>query len=179
MRLGLGRRLAVSLGATALLGSVAIGGAPVILAQDATPTPAGQPMHIHAGSCDTLGEVVQPLTDVTEPQGTSAGQSTGIPVGTSFTTVPLALDAILAGDHAINVHESAENIGNYIACGDLGGVINSQGALVVGLRELNDSGYSGIAFLVPNAADPAQTDVSVFLAQGLSEDGASIATPVG
>ena len=33
----------------------------------------------------------------------------------------MSLDDLLAGDYAINVHESAENIGEYIACGDIGG----------------------------------------------------------
>lgn len=172
-----GTRLAASIAATALLGAVAISGGPGLLAQDATPaaetaTAVGMPIHIHSGSCgDNLGEVIQPLTEVTMPTGASVGQATAIAAATSFTTVPLALDAILAAPHAINIHESQENITTYIACGDLGGVLNAQGALVIGLSELNGSGFSGVAFLIPNAADPTQTDVSVFLAQGLSGGG--------
>ncbi|MGH2559928.1 MAG: hypothetical protein ACRDJH_12750 [Thermomicrobiales bacterium] len=174
--MNLGKRLAVLIGIAALFGVVAYGGGPRLLAQEASPAAevAGHPIHIHSGSCgDNLGEVVVPLTDVTDPAGDVVGQATGIVAATSFTTVPLALDAILAEPHAINAHESATNIGNYIACGDLGGVLNDQGALVVGLGEQNDSGFSGIAFLVPNAADPTQTDISVFLAEGLFGTGIS------
>jgi hypothetical protein len=75
----------------------------------------------------------------------------------------MTLDAIVGADHAINVHLSAERIDTYIACGELAGDINTTGALVVGLREESDSGYTGIAFLSPGA-DGASTDVSVFIA---------------
>jgi len=75
----------------------------------------------------------------------------------------MTLDAILGADHAINVHLSAQRIDTYIACGELGGVIDATGALVVGLREESDSGYTGIAFLSPGA-DGASTDISVFIA---------------
>lgn len=42
---------------------------------------------------------------------------------TSFTLVDASLDNVVDGDHAINVHESEENIGDYTACGDIGGTI--------------------------------------------------------
>jgi hypothetical protein len=35
--------------------------------------------------------------------------------------------------------------------------------VIIGLRELNDSGFTGIAYLAPGA-DGASTDVSVFVA---------------
>jgi hypothetical protein len=170
----LGKRFAVLIAVTVLVGAVALSGGSRLQAQEASPAAevAGHPIHIHSGNCaDGVGDVIQPLTDVAGPAGTTVGQESAIVAETSFTTVPMALDAILAEDHAINVHESQENIGNYIACGDLGGVLNDLGALVVGLAEQNDSGFSGIAFLVPNAADPGQTDISVFVAEGLSEAG--------
>ena len=82
----------------------------------------------------------------------------------------MTLDAILAADHAINVHLSNEQIGTYIACGELGGVIDANGALIVGLREESSSGYTGIAFLSPGA-DGVSTDVSVFIAPVLGAAG--------
>jgi hypothetical protein len=85
--------------------------------------------------------------------------------------VPLPLDAILAAEHAVNVHESAENIQNYIACGDIAGAVDANGTLAIGLREVNGSGFTGIAVLSPNPNDPATTDVSVFIASNLSEGG--------
>ena len=131
----------------------------------AAPAVAGRPAHIHSGDCVDLGDVVAPLTDLTEPAGQAEGQAKrAMAAESSFTNVPLTLDAILADDHAINVHLSADQIGTYIACGEIGGVRDANGALTIGLRELNNSGFTGIAFLAP-AADGASTDVSVFISQ--------------
>ena len=48
------------------------------------------------------------------------GATTALPVETSQTLVDATLDDLLAQPYAINVHESQDNIQNYIACGDLG-----------------------------------------------------------
>lgn len=164
------RSLTLSGGALTMLGLVTIG-APVIGAQDATPQPsaaqgvaAPRPAHIHSGNCDELGDVVAPLVDLTGAQGEGQGQARRASAAeSSFTNVPLPLDAILGADHAINVHLSAEEIDTYVACGEIGGTLTPEGALIVGLRELNDSGFTGVAFLNP-AADGVSTDVSVFIA---------------
>jgi hypothetical protein len=63
------------------------------------------------------------------------------------------------GQHAINVHQSAETIDIYIACGDIGGQMLGT-RLVMGLRELNDSEQVGIAVL---EAMGEQTHVAIFL----------------
>jgi hypothetical protein len=163
------RHARVGLAGTAFaLLSIVTATIPGAFAQDATPVaqevaPA-RPAHIHTGDCVELGDVVVPLTDLTAPVGEGAGQADeASPAESSFTNVPMTLDAILGADHAINVHLSAEQIDTYIACGELGGVVDASGALVVGLREQSDSGYTGIAFLAPGA-DGASTDVSVFIA---------------
>jgi len=146
-------------------------------AQDMAMTP--HPAHIHSGSCATLGDVVYPLTDVGGmAMGTpTAGDMMGTPeMGEmmasptsmdamsgdmamaspspmagemSVTTVDVALSDLTAGDYAINVHESAENIGNYIACGDLKGATGGTD-VTIDLATLNDSGYSGTAMLHDN-----------------------------
>jgi hypothetical protein len=164
-----------------LIALLTMAGAGVAAQGAATPmadAASARPVHIHAGVCPEVGDVVAPLTELTGPGGATADAATpmmmmsgAIPVEYSFTTVELPLDAILGAEHAINVHESAENIGNYIACGDLQGTVDANGSLVVGLGEVNDSGFAGIAVLSPNADDPATTDVSVFVANGLSDDG--------
>jgi hypothetical protein len=145
----------------------AVGGL-TVSAQDATPATAGMqahPVHIHSGNCDELGEVVAPLTDLTTPEGDRVGQRNRAAQGTaSYTNVPLTLDAILAEDHAINAHLSADQIDVYIACGEVGGVMAPDGTLTIGLREIGGSGYTGIAYLAPGA-DGASTDVTVFLAE--------------
>lgn len=162
------RSISMAGGAALIFGMVALSGS-AVRAQDATPAAAGasppRPVHIHAGNCDELGEVVVPLTDLTAPTGDRVGQRNRATVAeTSFTSVPLTLDAILAEDHAINAHLSADEIETYIACGELGGVIGPDGTLVIGLHPQGDSGFYGIAFLSPGA-DGASTDVSVFLAE--------------
>ena len=160
------RNLLTFAGAGALLLTSAVGGL-TVSAQDGTPAAgmAAHPVHIHSGNCDELGEVVAPLTDLTAPEGDRVGQRNRASQGvTSFTNVPLTLDAILAEDHAINAHLSADQIDVYIACGEIGGVMAPDGSLTIGLGEESDSGYTGIAYLAPGA-DGASTDVTVFLAE--------------
>jgi hypothetical protein len=167
-----GQMIATAGGAAALAGMVVLSG-PAAWAQDATPeaaeTAAARPAHIHTGTCDEVGEVVAPLTDLTGVTGDRVGQARrAIPAESSFTSVPLTLDAILGADHVVNVHLSAEEIGTYIACGEIGGSMTPEGAVIIGLRELNDSGFTGIAYLAPGA-DGASTDVSAFVAPTLDE----------
>jgi hypothetical protein len=67
-----------------------------------------QPAHIHTGTCDALGDIAYPLSDVVN--------------GHSETTIDLSLadlQAKAATGLAVNVHESAEKINNYVACGDI------------------------------------------------------------
>ncbi len=130
---------------------------PAGAAQDAPAHPA----HIHSGTCEALGDVVAPLTDVASASGEAAGAESALPAALSTTHVDMPLQEILDGAHAINVHKSADEIDVYIACGAIGGVIAND-ELVMGLGELNDSGYSGIAVL---SADGEATNVSVYLLQ--------------
>jgi hypothetical protein len=145
-------------------------------AQTTTGTPSAtmhdHPAHIHAGTCDTLGDVVFPLNNLMAPGmgGTpTAGMMMATPmaggmmadvVAESTSTVEATLDEILGGEHAINVHESPENIGNYIACGELTGTATG-GQLQIQLEELNDSGYQGQAMLMDNG--DGTTTVTVML----------------
>lgn len=138
------------------------------------------PAHIHVGDCAAPGEVVFPLSNVgstfdvngTPTAGSEmVGQASAIPVDASVTTVAASLADIVAGGHAIVIHESAENIGNYIACGDVGGMMLGESDLPIGLAPLNDSGYSGIAWLHDNG--DGSTDVNVFLTHGEAHDEAA------
>jgi plastocyanin len=153
------------------------------LAQDEESHPA----HIHSGTCgDGLGDVVYPLSNVSEAAlvngtpvaGATGGATDAIPVAISGTTVPSTLADLLASPYAINIHESAENIGNYIACGNIGGTMIGTSDLAIGLGELNESGYSGVATLHDNG--DGTTAVSVYLTEAYSEDmgtGGEAATP--
>lgn len=142
-----------------------------VSAQDMMMT--GHPAHIHAGTCAELGDVVFPLSDVSMSMmvdgtpmamGDMMGAPDAIPVEWSVTTVAAPLADIVAGGHAINIHESAENIGNYIACGNIGGTMMGASDLAIGLGTLNDSGYSGIARLHDNG--DGTTTVTVYLTGG-------------
>ena len=125
------------------------------------------PAHIHSGTCEQLGDVVYPLADVAYPDGEEMGTAGGHPVKISEVNhIDVPLQELLDGEYAINVHLSAEEIGTYIACGNIGGVVhereNGEGMeIVIGLGELNDSGHVGIAWLGDD--DEGGTNVSVSL----------------
>lgn len=160
------RRVTVVAGVVAILGLVTAGG-PAAVAQDATPQAAQdqlpRPAHIHVNDCANIGDIVAPLNDLTAATGDRVGIRRAYEAESSFTTVPLTIDEMLASDHSLNVHMSADQMNVYIACGDIGGVLTPEGALIIGLAEQNNSGYTGIAYLSPGA-DGASTDVSVFIA---------------
>jgi hypothetical protein len=148
-----------------------------------TPAASGNslhPAHIHAGTCDTLGDVVFPLNDV------GTGDSAATPMATpdlalastpdpnaslqSTTMVAAAIDDVMGAEHAINVHLSAEQMDVYIACGDVTGDV-TDGVLTVDLQELNGSGVSGQATLTDNG--DGTITVEIHLMQG----GTGMATP--
>lgn len=142
------------------------------LAQDEESHPA----HIHSGTCgDGLGDVVYPLSNVSEEMlvngtpvaGATGGATDAIAVAVSGTTVPSSLADLLASPYAINIHESADEIGTYIACGNIGGTMIGTTDLAIGLGELNDSGYSGVATLHDNG--DGTTAVSVYLTEEYGE----------
>lgn len=172
-----------------VMGFVAIG------AQGRAVTRANQPVddavvaypaHIHSGSCDTLGDVVFPLKDVSRirarqssvaspsvdpvspPEASPVAASpvaspeagAGDVVAESTTEVAAPLDDILGAEHAINVHESAAEIQNSIACGDLTGP-PTDGEVSIEIQELNDSGFTGEAHLADNG--DGTTTVTVYL----------------
>ena len=113
-------------------------------AQDATPAGGSahaHPAHIHLGTCSELDpNPAFPLTNValtSHESGAEAVSAAAIPVERSVTMVDATLEDLRTGGYAINIHQSVEEIGTYIACGNLSGPIDESGALVVGLGELN------------------------------------------
>ncbi len=138
-----------------LLGAGVVAG--TARAQDDPP----HPVHVHSGSCDDLGEIGAPLDDIAAVTGGAfEGAGAAVPVMLSATEIGVPLATILAAPHAINVHESAENIGEYVACGDIGGQV-IDGRLVIGLQEINGSDLSGVAVL--EADDDDETDIALYL----------------
>ncbi|MCA9880373.1 MAG: hypothetical protein KC442_21405 [Thermomicrobiales bacterium] len=127
---------------------------------------ASHPVHVHLGTCAELGEVVAPLNDLVPPAGDWTGPASAVPVTLSENVIDMPLQQIIDGGHAINVHLSTDAIDQYIACGDIGGVITTDEGgrreMMIGLAELNDSGYAGTVWLGPSA-DDTQTEISVIL----------------
>jgi hypothetical protein len=175
------RRWMAALAATFALILGTLGATQHGLAQDTASTPmahddmaadAGHPAHIHLGTCAELGDVVFPLDNLTggEGEGHDHGESATpaaadaamtMDLGASSeTVVDASLDDIVAGGHALNVHESVENIQNYIACGDITGT-PTDGELEIELLELNASGYTGTATLTDNGDGTTTVDVHV------------------
>ncbi|HMD02695.1 MAG TPA: hypothetical protein VKG44_06980 [Candidatus Baltobacteraceae bacterium] len=67
---------------------------------------SAQPAHIHKGTCAHLDPAPQyPLGDVVN--------------GTSTSTVPVSLAALMHSPHAINVHKSSGDLKTYVACADI------------------------------------------------------------
>lgn len=130
------------------------------LAQDASPP---RPSHIHEGDCDEPGAVIQPLTSLTVPGGEVLGNSDAVVAEAAFTSIPQTLAELLAEDHSLKVHLSQEQIEIYLACGDIGGALDANGALIVGMKEQDGSGYAGIAYLEEQGN--GTTSVSVMIAQ--------------
>src|SRR5262245_37641605 len=98
------------------------------LAQNASPP---RPSHIPSGDCDELREVIQPLTSLTVPTGQVLGNRDAVVAEAAFTIIPQSLNDLLATDHALKVHLSKEQIQIYLACGDIGGTVDANGALIV------------------------------------------------
>jgi hypothetical protein len=145
---------------------------------------AGHPAHIHAGTCDALGEVVIPLSDVAVEAGEMMGAAGAHPVEVSETIIAdVPFQDILDGGHAINVHLSADDIGTYIACGNIGGIVTSRESMdtnevTIGLAELNDSGYVGTAWLGDNGEGGTIVGINLINVDQMSAGGdAAAATP--
>jgi Cu/Zn superoxide dismutase len=69
--------------------------------------PAGpQPAHIHDGTCDGILGVAYGLTSLADGNSTTAIKG-------------ITIDQLLAGKYAINVHQSTDNMGNYVACANI------------------------------------------------------------
>jgi hypothetical protein len=171
----------LTLGAV-LASSIALGGAGLALAQDEQAQPdVSHPAHVHAGTCDELDpNPIQPLDNIEPKLNESDDENANEPQGVllaqrvlySETDVDMSLDDMLASPFSINAHESDENIQNYIACGEIGGVVVDD-KLAIALRPVNDSGYTGIAIL---EKDGDKTNIKVYLAEPVSPE--NVATPV-
>ena len=123
---------------------------------------AERPAEIVSGSCESPGEPIAALTALTTAEGEAQGQGTAIEAEQSYTSIPIAIEALLAGQTSVRAFLSPEALETEVACGEIGGVPSEGGSLVVKLSPRNDSGFTGIAFL--GTEDGGATGVSLFLA---------------
>ncbi len=82
-----------------MLGSlVASGGSSTRAGIQETDTGDGPyPAHIHAGTCDELGDVVHPLSDTAYPEGDAQASKPTLRVSSSITTIPRAYARVGSG----------------------------------------------------------------------------------
>lgn len=148
--------LAIAAAVAVLAASVLIGSnATTVIAQDSGES--GHPNHIHAGTCDQPGDITVPLGNIGteyvnfwEPAESveSVGQDSAVTVISASTPVDAPLSAFLESEHMLMVHESEENLQNFIACGNIGGNLVNGTDLQFGIEPLNNSGVSGIGWLM-------------------------------
>jgi hypothetical protein len=147
-------------------------------AQDAADAVVTRPAHIHVGTCAELDpNPIAPLRDVApvgynvEDGAYDDDQAPEVRGALDAPTVlysesegDVSWDDVLGTSHAINVHESNENIQTYIACGDIGGPVKDD-KVYVALQPQNDSGFFGIAIV--EEADDDKVKVTIYLTQPL------------
>ncbi|MBA3449894.1 MAG: hypothetical protein H0T18_01635, partial [Chloroflexia bacterium] len=112
----------------------------------AQPLPVDRPAELRNGTCASPGEVVASLANLVITAGDLQGQMGATPVEQSGTVVPFAIADFLAADHAVVVQQSAQESAVPVACGEIGGALNPDGTLAVGMRGMSGSGLSGVAY---------------------------------
>lgn len=147
--------LSLAAGIAALSLSLSGGFAPTnALAQDVS-----HPAHIHNGDCAAPGDVVYPLANLAGEGG----------VSTSSSSIETTMDDLLAAPHSLVIHESGENIGNYLVCGDITGTAEADGTLIVGLGALGENTSEGVAYLSGGA--DGGVNVTAYLLEDASVTG--------
>ena len=124
--------------------AVALVAAPPALAQ----TSVDRPAELRGGTCDSLGEVIVPLANLVFASGDLQGQTGATPVEQSGTVVQFAIADFLSSNHIVVVQESPA-VSTVVACGHIGGALNPDGTLAVGMQAMNGSGLSGVAYFTP------------------------------
>lgn len=117
-------------------------------ATQAQTAPVDRPAELRGGTCGSLGDEIVSLAHLVITPGDLQGQAGATPVEQSGTVVQFAIADFLTADHAVVVRESAAD-STVVACGDIGGALNPDGTLAVGMLGMNGSGLSGVAYFTP------------------------------
>lgn len=108
-----------------------------------------RPAELRLGTCAEMGELVHSLSNLMLTSGDLLGQENATPVEQSFTIVPFTVSQLVETNHVVAVQASPES-SEVVACGEIGGVMNPDGTLAAGMRSMNGSGLSGVAYFTPN-----------------------------
>jgi hypothetical protein len=120
------------------------------------------PASLYAGTCDDLeaSTSAEPLNDLTIVEGEARGSVNALEAASGYTLLPMSIVDLVDADHAVAVF-SEDDPGTPIACGDIGGVLDREGTLTVGLAPVDDSGAAGVAYLASRG--DSETGLSLFV----------------
>jgi uncharacterized cupredoxin-like copper-binding protein len=166
-----------------MLGLILVGRSPTT-AQNATPGVVsidltdGLPITINEGSCDAPSADADHDLGMAVPFGSededneTRGNPPSNPVLAVDETVDDTFDELLDSPHVILVHQNPDVPGSFLACGELGGVVDGEGRVAVTLRPLTNDGIAGVAILDEGDDD---TQVTVYVISVAAVGG--VATP--
>ena len=143
------RSVAVRLGLVGVVGAAVVATSALAVHEE-NEYPAG----IHAGSCESPGEVVFDLPDLTllpenapDEEGRVGAPDAQVVHGLpEDIALAATVDDLLAEDHVVAVFDPEDET-TIIACGPIGAYSfdEDQDQLAIGLREFNNSNYTGVA----------------------------------
>lgn len=116
----------------------------------AQPASVERPAELREGTCSAPGALVMALANLVVALGDPQGQASAMPVEQSGTVVPYTVPALLEINHIVTVGQSPDAPQTIVACGEIGGTLNPDGTLAVGMVGMNSSGLSGITYFTPN-----------------------------
>lgn len=135
--------------------------------------------YIHEGTCEALGDKVEDIEDLDREHrdddddddrrdrdrvwdrigGDDPRPET---LWADDDDVDMGLDALMAGEYVITVHADDDEDSDVIACGAITGEADADGGLLIDLAEVEDSGYEGRAYLMPeDDDDDDETEISL------------------
>lgn len=131
-----------------------------------TPPVERRLLSIYDGGCDEPGRtLLLDLADVSTPEKASTGTVAQPQVITSVAPVGLAMAGVLTTTHSLSIERVTGDNRSVVACGEIGGAPLPDGALAVGIREVDSSGDAGISYVAPDATG-AGLVITSFVGEG-------------